>query len=206
MAFPGDPAATRESIMPPLAGLRNMIRGQVLLPGDDGYDVERAGRNRAVEHRPAMIVVAAGPDDVAAAVRYAASARLPVAVQATGHGASKPARGALLLATRRMTGLAIDPGASVARFGAGVRGGQVLQAAEPYGLAPLVASTPDIGMAGYVSSGGLPMLGRRHGFAADHVRALELVTADGERRHVTAESHPDLFWAVRGGNDNFGVI
>jgi hypothetical protein len=152
-----------------------------------------------------MIVVAAAPEDVAAAVRYAVSEGLPVAVQATGHGPSVPADGAVLINTRRMTGLEVDP-AATARIGAGVKGGTLLKETAPHGLAPLVGSTPEVGFVGYLTSGGLPMLGRRHGFAADHVRALELVTADGRLRRATAEEHPDLFWAVRGGKGNFGVV
>jgi FAD/FMN-containing dehydrogenase len=103
--------------------LKSLVRGRVLLPGEDGYDAERAGWNTIVEHHPAMIVVAAGPEDVAAAVRYAASAGLPVAVQATGHGPSVPADGAVLISTRRMTDLEADPEAATARIGAGVKGG-----------------------------------------------------------------------------------
>jgi hypothetical protein len=176
------------------------------LPGEEGYDAERAGWNTIVEHHPAMIVVATCPEDVAAAVRYAASAGLPVAVQATGHGPSVPADGAVLVNTRRMTELEVDPEAATARIGAGVKGGRLIEEAAPHGLAPLVGSTPDVGFVGYLTSGGLPMLGRRYGFAADHVRALELVTADGELRRATAEEHPELFLAVHGGKGNFGVV
>src|SRR5918997_5524728 len=103
--------------------LKSLVRGRVLLPGEEGYDVERAGWNTIVEHRPAMIVVAAGPEDVAAAVRHAASEGVPVAVQATGHGPSVPADGAVLINTRRMTDLEIDPAAANARIGAGGKGG-----------------------------------------------------------------------------------
>jgi FAD/FMN-containing dehydrogenase len=186
--------------------MKSRVRGRVLLPGEVGYDAERNGWNLIVEHHPAMIVVAAGPEDVAAAVRYAASADLPVAVQATGHGPSVPADGAVLINTRRMTDLEIDPEGATVRIGAGVKGGTVLRETTPHDLALLVGSTPEVGVVGYLTSGGLPMLGRRYGFAADHVRAIELVTADGELRRATAEEHPELFWATRGGKGNFGVV
>jgi FAD/FMN-containing dehydrogenase len=189
-----------------LMELKSRVRGQVLLPGAEGYDAERAGWNQIVEHHPELIVVASGPEDVSAAVRYAASEDLPVAVQATGHGPSVPADGAVLISTRLMTGLTVDPAAGTARIGAGVRGKSLLEAAASHGLAPLVGSTPDVGMVGYLTSGGLPMLGRRYGFAADHVRSLELVTADGKISRVTADEHPDLFFAARGGKANFGVV
>jgi hypothetical protein len=186
--------------------LKSLVQGQVLLPGEEGYDAERSGWNLIVEHHPAVSVVAVSPEDVAAAVRFAASADLPVAVQATGHGPSVPADGAILINTRRMTELEIDPTAATARIGAGVKGGEVIEEAAPYGLAPLVGSSPDVGVVGYLTSGGLPVLGRRYGFAVDHVRALELVTADGRLRRATADKHLDLFWAVRGGKSNFGVV
>jgi hypothetical protein len=83
---------------------------------------------------------------------------------------------------------------------------KVIEEAGPYGLAPLVGSTSDVSAVGYLTGGGLPVLGRRYGFAADHVRALELVTADGRPRLVTANRHPELFWAVRGGKGNFGIV
>src|SRR5215208_6914476 len=89
--------------------VKSLVRGRVLLPGEKGYDAERAGWNLIVEHHPAMIVVASGPEDVAATVQFAASAGLPVAVQSTGHGPSVPADGAILINTRRMTELAVDP-------------------------------------------------------------------------------------------------
>jgi FAD/FMN-containing dehydrogenase len=186
--------------------LRSLVRGDVLLLGEEGYDAERIGWNLAVEHHPGVIVVAVGPDDVAAAVRFAASEGLPVAVQATGHGPSVPADGAVLINTRRMAEVEIDPAAGTARIDAGVTWEKVIEGAAPHGLSPLVGSTPDVGAIGYLTGGGLPVLGRRYGFAADHVRALELVTADGELRRATADEHPELFWAVRGGKGNFGVV
>jgi len=189
-----------------LLELKSRVRGQVLLPGEEGYDAERTGWNRIVEHHPAVIVVAASPEDVAATVRFAASAGLPVAVQATGHGPSVPADGAVLINTRRMTDLEVDPAAKTARIGPGVTWERVMEEAAPHGLAPLVGSALSLGAVGYLTSGGLPVLGRRYGFAADYVRALELVTADGRLRRATASEHPDLFWAVRGGKGNFGVV
>jgi FAD/FMN-containing dehydrogenase len=149
------PKAKREELDVQEIGMKSRVRGRVVLPGEEDYDAERTGWNLIVEHRPAMIVVAASPEDVVAAVRYAASADLPVAVQATGHGPSVPADGAVLINTRRMDGLEIDPDAATARLGAGVKGGTVLREAAPHGLAFLVGSTPDVGVVGYLTSGGL---------------------------------------------------
>ncbi|MDD9369453.1 MAG: FAD-dependent oxidoreductase, partial [Acidimicrobiales bacterium] len=135
--------------------------GPALVPGDDGYDAERAGYNQIVEHRPALIVGATGPADVMAAVRYARDHDLPVAVQATGHGVSVPADGAVLVNTRRMDGVRVDPATRTARIEAGVRSRRLVHEAAIHGLAPLNGSAPDVGVVSYVLGGGVPMLGRR---------------------------------------------
>ncbi|GAA2809950.1 FAD-binding oxidoreductase [Kitasatospora paracochleata] len=182
------------------------ISGPVFRPGDDGYDTERTGYNLALDHHPALVVGATGTADVQAAVRHAAAAGLGVAVQATGHGISVPTDGHLVVSTRRMKGVAVDPEARTARLAAGVRWHEVIAATVPHGLAPLSGSNPDVGAVGYTLGGGIGLLGRRHGFAADHVRRLDVVTADGELRTATADREPDLFWALRGGKDNLGVV
>jgi FAD/FMN-containing dehydrogenase len=138
-------------------------------------------------------------------VNFAAAADLPVSVQATGHGGVGPGAGAVLISTRRMTEVSIDPDARLARVGAGVRWRQVMDEAAKYGLAPLNGSSPSVGVVSYTLGGGLGPLARPYGWAADRVRAIDLVTADGRLRRVTAEQHPDLFWALRGGKGNFGV-
>ncbi|RFU84870.1 FAD-binding oxidoreductase [Streptomyces triticagri] len=180
--------------------------GPVLLPDDPGYDEERSGFQAGYSHRPDLTVVAADADDVRAAVTHAAGRRLPVAVQSTGHGLAVPADGGVLVSTRRLTGLSIDPVARTARAGAGVRWAEVIKAAAEHGLAPMNGSAPGVGVVGYLTGGGLGILGRQFGYAADHVRAVELVTADGQLRRLTPDSEPDLFWAVRGGGGNFGVV
>lgn len=183
----------------------------VLAPGDAGYDTERRGYNLAVDHHPAMIVAAAGVDDVVAAVRHAVDHDLPVAVQATGHGPTVAADGAVLVTTGRMTAIDVDPVAATARFEAGVRSGALVAAAAEHGLAPLNGSAPDVGAVSYHLGGGVGLMSRRYGYAVDHVRALEVVTADGRLRRVTATSDDpddaDLFWALRGaGKGRFGVV
>jgi FAD/FMN-containing dehydrogenase len=182
------------------------IRGPVLRPGDEGYDEERSGFQTARRHRPAVIVGATGADDVRAAVALAAARGLPVAVQATGHGLAVPADGGVLISTRRMTEVRVDAAARTAWIEPGVRWDQVVREVAPYGLAPLNGSAPHTGAVGYTLGGGLGLLARRHGYAVDHVREIEIVTADARLRYVTAETDPDLFWALRGGRDNFGVV
>jgi FAD/FMN-containing dehydrogenase len=185
--------------------LRRDLRGPLLLPGEDGYD-ERLGFNRVLDSHPALVVGATGPEDVAAAVRLAADQGLPVAVKGTGHGASVPSDGGLLLTTERMAHVSVDADARTARIGAGTVWGQVIQEAAKVGLAPLSGSSPGVGAVGYTTGGGLPLMGRTFGWAADRVRSAEVVTADGELRTASPEADQDLYWAVRGGKGNVGVV
>ncbi|MER5478856.1 FAD-binding oxidoreductase [Streptomyces sp. NPDC002734] len=178
----------------------------LLLPGDPGFDAERSGFNPIVEHHPRAISVPTGPADVAAAVGYARDRDWPIAVQTTGHGISVAADGALLVNTRLMDGVQIDRQTRTARIGAGVRWGAVVAAAAPYGLAPLSGSSTDVGVVGYVLGGGLGLLGRTFGYAADRVRSLQIVTADGRIRTASPTCNPELFWGARGGKSNFGVV
>jgi hypothetical protein len=174
-----------------------------LRPGQDGYAAEITGFQTAVPNSPAVVFAAESAEDVVAAVRYAKEHGLPVAVQATGHGLTAGTDG-VLISTRRMTGVEIDAEARTARVEAGVRWEAVVEAAGKHGLAPLSGSSPDVGVVGYTLSGGFGLLARRYGRAADHVTALDVVTADGELRRVGPGS--DLFWALRGGRDGFGVV
>ncbi|MFE1025422.1 bagremycin/ferroverdin biosynthesis FAD-dependent oxygenase BagK/FevA1 [Streptomyces sp. NPDC058818] len=187
--------------------LAGRLSGPVLGPGDEGYAAEVAGFNRVLRHRPAMVLGARDATEVRKAVAFAAETGLPTAVQATGHGPSRVTEGTgLLVNTRRMTGVTVDPAARVARAEAGARWRQVVDAAAVHGLAPLNGSSPLVGVVGYTLGGGLALLSRAYGFAADHVTAVDVVTPDGLPRTATARRHPDLFWALRGGKGNFGVV
>ncbi|NUW35577.1 FAD-binding oxidoreductase [Nonomuraea sp. SMC257] len=197
----GEPAAWHDVV-----GLAAPIRGRTLFPGDEGFEEACSGWLLTVEHRPAAVVVAADADDVAAAVRFAAETGRPVAVQSTGHGKSVPADGAVFIATGELRELSVDPGAGTARIGAGLRWNEVITAAAEHGLAPLCGSSGQVGVMGFLTGGGLPLTGRTYGFAADRVRSLDIVTADGLLRTVSPTREPDLFWAVRGGKSNFGIV
>jgi FAD/FMN-containing dehydrogenase len=179
---------------------------EVLTPDHPRYDLERAGFNRIVDHRPALIVVPTDIADVRAAVRHAADHDLPVTIHATGHGVTVPADGTLMIATRRLDTVSVDPLARTATVAAGVRWQQVIDAAAPHGLAPLNGSSPSVGAISYTLGGGLGPVARTFGYAADHVRRFRLVTADGALRTVAADEHPELFWALRGGKSGFGVV
>jgi FAD/FMN-containing dehydrogenase len=182
------------------------LTGAAFLPNDPAAAEETAGANLSFPYS-ATVVAAQTADDVVSAVRYAGDAGLPVAVQATGHGLDAPIEDALLVSTRAMTGLAVDPERRVARLQPGVRLAQVQTAAAPHGLAAVCGSYLQVGAVGFSVGGGLsPVFGRRYGFGADQVRAFDLVTAEGTLHHVDPESEPDLFWAVRGGKSNFGIV
>lgn len=189
-----------------LTDLDAATRGAVLAPGSAEYIVEVTGFNVAVEHRPAAVVVAADAADVAAAVRVAAAAGLKIAVKCTGHGAIAAGPDAVLICTRALTTLALDHHGRTATIGAGVVWQQVLDAAAPYGLAALAGSATAVGAVGYTLGGGLSPIGRTYGFAADHVRSLEVVTADGVVRRADEHQNTDLFWALRGGGAAFGIV
>src|ERR1700755_1470721 len=183
------------------------VAGPVLRPGDGGYADEADGFNLAFRHKPTLIVGAANASAGQEAVRFAGDHALPVAVVATGHGPSIVADGAVLITTRRMTGMTVDPARQVARVEAGVRWRQAVDQAATMGLAPLCGSSPTVGVVGYTLGGGLSVtMGRAYGWARDQVRALDVVPADGELRNVSPESDSDLFWALRGGKSNFGVV
>lgn len=153
-----------------------------------------------------MIVAATGQADVAAAVRFAAIHGLPVGVRTTGHCLPAARSGGMLITTGRMTGVRVDVAARTVWLAAGVRWQQVVHEAAAHGLAPLSGSSPDVGAVSYTLGGGLGLLSRRYGYAADHVKSIDVVTAEGTCRNVTTTSDPDLFWALRGGRDNFGVV
>ncbi|MFF1381376.1 FAD-binding oxidoreductase [Streptomyces sp. NPDC058308] len=156
--------------------------------------------------RPALVVGAESADDVVAAVSYAVGAGLPVGVQATGHGVPGDSEGGVLISTRRMDSVRVDPRARTVTVGAGARWGRVAEAAAPHGLAPLNGTAPSVGVVSYTLGGGLGILGREFGYAADHVRSVDVVTADGVPRHVTPEREPELFWGLLGGGANLGVV
>ncbi|MGP3918519.1 FAD-binding oxidoreductase [Nonomuraea sp. 10N515B] len=180
--------------------------GPVHLPGQDAYDELRRSLNPAVDARPALVAEAYGAADVRAALLAARAHGVPFAVQSTGHGTHAAGDGGVLVRTSPMASVLVDPVRRTARVGPGARWSAVLAAAAPFGLAPLSGSAPSVGVTGYTLGGGLGWLARKHGFAADSVVRAEVLLADG--RHVTASasSHPELFWALRGGGGGFGVV
>ena len=186
--------------------LQDLVRGQVLDPADAQYAAEAAGYNLAVAHRPDVVVAALDAADVVATVRWAALNEVPLAVQATGHGAERPLAGGILLSTKRLRSVTVDPAARTATVGAGTRWREVIDAAAPHGLAPLNGSSSDVGVVGYTLGGGLPVLGRTFGFAADSVVSFDIVTMDGGARTVSRTQEPALFDLLCGGGAGLAVV
>ncbi len=183
------------------------ITGPVLRPADPGYAAEIAAFNPAAGRRPGIVVGVQSEDDVIAAVVGAGADGLPVGVKGAGHGTTADPATPVLISTRRLDAVAVDPRARTARVGAGATWAQVVAAAAPHGLTALVPSSTRVGVAGYTLGGGLGLLGRRYGFAADHLRRLRLVTADGRPHEIDADRAPELHWALRGaGRTGFGVV
>ncbi|MFD0022000.1 FAD-binding oxidoreductase [Streptomyces sp. NPDC058382] len=156
--------------------------------------------------RPDLVVEAAEAEDVREAVARAAGDGLRVAVHATGHGLPGAVERGVLIDTGRMDSVRIDPARRTATVAAGTTWAQVVRAAAPHGLAPLNGSAPGVGAVSYTLGGGLGIMAREFGYAADHVRSLDVVTGDGVLRHVTPEEEPDLFWGLRGGGHRLGVV
>jgi FAD/FMN-containing dehydrogenase len=188
--------------------LQARIHGQVLTETDEAWDASRQTFNLTHDQRPAAVVRVANADDVAETVRYAAQRGLRIAPQSTGHNAG-PIEGleeSLLVRTDSLREVKIDVAARRARVGSGVRWAAVADHASEAGLAPLSGSSRDVGVAGYSLGGGMGWLGRKHGLQTNALTAVELVTADGELRRIDHDNQTDLFWAVRGGGGNFGVV
>ncbi|MVU80069.1 FAD-binding protein [Nocardia sp. ET3-3] len=186
--------------------LRSAVRGRVLLPGDAEFEAARTPWNLSVDQPVAAVVHVENADDMAAVVRYARDAGLSVTAQPNGHGASGDTAGAILVRTRLLDRVEVDPVRRRARVGAGATWGEVQAAAAPHGLTGLAGSSPVVSVVGYTLGGGLSWFGRAYGWAADSVRAFDIVDADGRGARVTAESDPELFWGLCGGGGDFALV
>ena len=191
-----------------LAALRDLCGGAVHLPGDPGYDDARMPWNVAVDQRPAAVAYPASAAEVAEVVRAAAALGLRVAAQGTGHNAGP--LGALddvvLVRTSAMTGVSVDRERLVARAEAGVLWEDVVTAVAEHGLTALHGSSPDVGVAGYSLGGGIGWYARKLGLHTNNLTALEVVTPAGDVVRADATTNAELFWALRGGGGNFGVV
>jgi hypothetical protein len=191
---------------PNLDALKSRIAGTIAEPHEAAYTELVTAWNLAVQMQPAAVVAVRNAADVAETVTFARTNGMTVGVQATGHGAISSLAGHLLIVTRDLDEVAIHPGERWARVGAGVKWKRVIEEAAPFGLAPLNGSSSDVGVVGYTTGGGVGPMARTFGVASDRVRSFEVVTGDGVLRRVTADRHPDLFFALRGGKGVGGIV
>jgi FAD/FMN-containing dehydrogenase len=188
--------------------LSRTFSGRLLRPGDPGYDEARKVHNGLIDKRPALIARCAGAADIADAVRLGRELKLEVAVRGGGHNVAGRAtsEGGLMIDLAGMKGIHVDPRAHTARAQGGVTWAEYNRETQLHGLATTGGAVSSTGIAGLTLGGGLGWLMGRHGLALDNLRSVEIVTADAEVRTASADDNPDLFWAVRGGGGNFGVV
>jgi FAD binding domain len=184
------------------------ISGRFATASDADWDDARQAWNLAADQRPAAVAFVERADDVSAVLRFAAERGMMVNAQGTGHGAATLGSldETILIRTIRMRGVEVDGAQGTARIEAGVVAEELGAAAQGHGMSSLPGSSPNVGTIGYTLGGGMGWLGRRHGFACNRVRAIELVTADGQQRRVDADNEPDLFWALRGGGGGYAIV
>ncbi|MDQ1429440.1 MAG: hypothetical protein QOF40_42 [Actinomycetota bacterium] len=184
------------------------FEGRLHAPGDAEYDVARAVFNAMIDRRPAVVAVCGSTADVVAAVNYARDEGLPLSVYCGGHAVTGAAvcDDGVCLDLRGMKGIEVDPVARTARADAGLNWGEFDAATQEHGLAVTGGRVPDTGIAGLALGSGSGWLERKLGFTCDNLLAAEVVTADGQIVTASATENPDLFWGLRGGGGNFGVV
>jgi FAD/FMN-containing dehydrogenase len=184
------------------------LAGTVLLPDREGYDDARRGFNSLHDHRPALIVRPADSDDVAGAIRFAKAVGLEIAIRSGGHSIAGygTVDGGLVIDLSTMRSIEIDEAEGKAWVEAGVTAGEFTNASTAAGLVTPFGDSGDVGVGGITLGGGVGWLSRSLGLTIDSLLAVEIVTADGSTLMANETDHPDLFWAVRGGGGNFGVV
>jgi len=191
-----------------LRELRNRLAGRMLEPSDANWNEAVQIWNGMAARTPALVIQPSSALDVAAVVRIAREHRLLLSIKGGGHhiaGTAVAERG-LMLDMAQMREITVDPRAKLATVGSGCRLKDVDAATQEYGLATVLGFISDVGVAGLTLGGGLGYLTRRFGWTVDNLEAVEIVTADGEVRTASRRENSDLFWAVRGGGGNFGVV
>lgn len=203
MPVPTTPAASA-----PWNTLQDQLRGEVLLPSTPGFDAARALWNAMIDKRPAAIARCTGVADVLAALRFARERDIPLAVRAGGHNVAGTALrdDGLVLDLSRMKGIRVDPAARTVRLQPGILNGDLDHETQAFGLAVTSGIASTTGVSGLTLGGGIGWLMRAFGLTCDNLRTADVVTADGAFITASEEEHPDLFWALRGGGGNFGVV
>jgi FAD/FMN-containing dehydrogenase len=188
--------------------LRETLRGQTFRPGEQGYDLARTLPNAMIDRRPALIARCAGAADVIECVRFAREQDVLVAVRGGGHSVAgrSVCDGGLVIDLSAMKGIRVDPVRRTVRAEMGLKLGEFDRETQAFGLATTLGVVPTVGIAGLTLGGGWGNLHAKYGLAIDNVIGADVVTADSQLLTVNASENPDLFWAVRGGGGNFGVV
>ena len=191
-----------------LAEFQASLRGALLRPGNEGYETHRKIWNGMIDRHPALIARCAGVADVISAVQFARSHHLLVAVRGGGHNVAGNAvcDGGMVIDLSPMKGVRVDPAARVVRAQAGVTWGELDRETQAFGLATTGGIVSTTGISGLTLGGGIGWLMRKYGLTCDNLLSVDIVTADGRSIVASADEHPDLFWGVRGGGGNFGIV
>lgn len=203
------PSTITPKVDPALADvLRTRVRGQLLLPGETGYEEARSIWNAMIDRRPALIVRCLGVADVVACVKFAAEHGIPLSIKGGGHNIAGLAvcDGGLMIDLSLMRGVFVDAQARTARAQGGCLLGDVDRETQLHGLAAVLGFVSNTGIAGLTVGGGFGYLTRRFGWTSDNVLSMDVVTADGRVVRASEAENPDLFWGSRGGGGNFGVV
>jgi FAD/FMN-containing dehydrogenase len=188
--------------------LRATLKGKLVLPGDAGYDAARAVYNAMIDKRPAAVVQCAHVDDVVRAIKYARETGLPLAVRGGRHngGGFGTCDGGIVIDLGGLRSIEVDASTRTVRVEGGATWGEVDKATHEHGLAVPTGVVSTTGVGGLTLGGGHGYLTRKYGLTIDNLIAADLVLADGGKVTASAKDHADLFWAVRGGGGNFGVV
>src|SRR5215210_246176 len=191
-----------------VAGLRAALRGELIQPGDEGYEENRRVWNGMIDRRPVLIARCAGPADVIEAVNFARENDLLLAVRGGGHNVAGSAvcDGGLVIDLSRMKGIHVDPERRTVRAEGGVTIGELDHETQRFGLATPMGVVSETGIAGLTLGGGIGWLRRKYGLSSDNLVSVDVVTADGRFLTASASENSDLFWGIRGGGGNFGVV
>ncbi|MBW2457192.1 MAG: FAD-binding oxidoreductase [Deltaproteobacteria bacterium] len=191
-----------------VASLGDALRGELLTPGAAGYDEARSLWNAMIDRRPALVVKCAGTADVIQAVKFVAAHQLRVAIRGAGHNiaGSGVCDDGVLIDLSGLRSVHVNPEARTVRVEPGVTLGDLDHETQAFGLATPVGINSTTGIAGLTLGGGFGWLSRKHGLTIDNLRSVDVITADGTLRQANADTNADLFWALRGGGGNFGVV